>query len=331
MIQRASTEGKSISTIRIISMCMVLVCHIARMIPGMQIINQSFGSATFTFLFISGVLYGCREYRYDIRWFLRQYEKIIVPVAIWTIVLAILNTFLGNPPTFAQLLVNVFGGGLFGAEIQGGGHLYFVSIIILCYAATLGLNKLKNPVLCMVISTVSLSACGAIVVGQYSAGRAFVYINTYVVGFLWARYRKGKSYSCSVISFIILSVLTLGAWVVRLLLNLSGADDSYFYCNILSQHSGALLGVWLFFCLYGFFCRLKYYPTFFKTLDKLSYEVYIVHFCIIVSPLSIMKLPMGVVVNVILAFAASFVLAVLLNFVSALFKRREMNIYQKNC
>jgi len=136
-------DSFAISVIRVTATIFIFLCHFAQEMPSHMIkaMGQIFNVGVVIFFFISGYLYG-RKHIYSFRkWFTKRYFKINIPIVLFIFSLLFV-TFNFNVKSFFCYMLNLQG---FLGEyvIQGAGHLWFVSVLMLCYLITPILQKLK--------------------------------------------------------------------------------------------------------------------------------------------------------------------------------------------
>ena len=134
MIQK---RDYSISAIRCIAMCFIVLCHM------MQYYNMElawwFNVGVQIFFFISGFLYSGKSIENPIGWIGRQFKKILVPYYVFLFVSFTLYLFFVPDISFKS-----FGGSLFCiSTVKGIGHLWFIKYILFCYLITPYLHQLK--------------------------------------------------------------------------------------------------------------------------------------------------------------------------------------------
>ena len=145
---KSAVRHSDITVLRVVSMLMIVLCHIVRyytFIPGHSILAQILDVGVFTFLLISGYLYGLKRRRKFGTFILSRALRIGVPV-ILTLVIDVLALwfFFDERYSFATILCYLFNlqglalvaWDLFNScfvQIQNLGPLWFASVIMLCY------------------------------------------------------------------------------------------------------------------------------------------------------------------------------------------------------
>lgn len=178
----AKNTDWSISALRFFAMVLIVVTHLCQLYSlG---ICWWINSAVQVFLFISGWLFGLRP---DIdgarEWFGRRILRICVPFWLIAIPLLIFDVFFGSAditlPGFVLALACVRSG-----SIPNGAHLWYITVILLCYLVTPLLSALwrRWGFVPLVVAVVVVPLCCRCVVPQG------LWAADYVVAFLIARF-----------------------------------------------------------------------------------------------------------------------------------------------
>lgn len=211
--------------------------------------------------------------------------------------------------------------------IPGLEHLWFISIIILCYVLTLILNivreKAINNKLFYLITFIFLLIT-QIVINYSSLPTAFgARIGAFILGYFIA---CKSQYSISKKLFINTAILTFVTLLVRLYFTYITSINSINLNNLFNQYfvnwQHTLLGMCIFISLYYIF-NTRLNTKDFKLLDiisKYSYEIYLTHQIFILGPLSVLFLSKCMIFNLLIIFTIIFVFSILINKIFICFK-----------
>ena len=121
----------------------IVICHTIcyyTFIPQHEHLGQLFNSGVGIFLFLSGLLYGSKyDKKYDLSFYIGRLKKIWFPVMIWSTLLFVMQ---GCHSVHGLILVLLNLEGLsflnnkvitFSTGIDGTGHLWFITAIMMCY------------------------------------------------------------------------------------------------------------------------------------------------------------------------------------------------------
>lgn len=309
----------SISMIRLLSLIMIITCHM------FQFFNMEIAwwlnVGVQIFLCISGYLYGQRETS-EVTGFLKhRFKKILIPYYIVLIPAGLLQFFFARD----KFSLSHFVAGLFcRTTIDGGGHLWFVGIILMCYVLTPLLNVYRDKYvkgsvsLCLfaIIST----AVATIAFGLFSSAFNPAWICCYIIGYVLGVNQKKKYIKMSLFIAFFTSMAFIGNgiqiyidYVIRL--EFVGIIDTVYgyFCD----YNHAFLGAMMFLIMQNVFSLIAYREkgTLRKVLncsDKYSYEAYLVHQFLILGPFSIMSITPILPVNIVIVICGVSVLTLAL-------------------
>lgn len=146
-------KNVSIQVIRICSMFAIILCHLVQELNNATIAKtgQFFNVGVYIFLFLSGWLYGKKKISNAKEWILGRIRKVLLPMWMFMPFLFLMHTLQG---TMKWKYIPIF---LMDAQywfegLIGGAHLWFVSIIFLCYLIVPFLQK-ANKVWDVIVPT----------------------------------------------------------------------------------------------------------------------------------------------------------------------------------
>lgn len=310
---RSSKKDYGISLTRVFAMFLIILTHFIAQIESISFLSQLTNAAIYTFLFISGWLYGKKNIINFKVWMVNRFKKIMVPIYIWSAIIIAVQFIKGNDISGAKIIIYIFNlQGLLGG-INGISHLWFTTFIGICYLITPLLQKIKkyfvkNSML-QKISMLFIALIFQIGVSLYfneKLGIYLSYILIYMIGYLLSSIWDGQT------SRKVFSVATI-AMIFAIILRLEGKkmyDGSPFYNGVIVSNTQAIIGVYIYICtnkfkiLYQRISVQKWIDYF----DDISYEMYITHYAFIVGPLTIWgtyNLPTSILLVLIASFVSS--------------------------
>ena len=315
-------KNYSISCVRLVSLLLIVTCHIMQYCDF--VLAWWFNVGVQIFLCISGYLYGQRSIS-DIPAFInKRLKKILVPYYLTFVTVAILQFIFVRE----RIDLNRFVGGLLLKKfLSGGEHLWFVPVIIICYAVLILLDRfkekyVKNSDSFFIFSVVS------VVVALVVFGLVFSYYKTdciicYILGYCLGVNDTGKyiPYTFNVVLFSFFAIIGNGLQIyfnyIRKIVIPQGIIELY-RVFLLCNH--VTLGIILFIVLKFLFDKVQFRPKMLAFLDKTdnySYEVYLVHQFMILGPFSLMKIMGFMPINIFIIFLMIVVLAFILKLVDS--------------
>lgn len=239
----------SISIIRGIAFCSIVCCHI------FQYLNIElawwFNVGVQVFLCISGYLYGSKEPSPPIYFYKRRFKKILRPYYIVIIPVCVLYTLYAPDKINCLKIIHVL---LVHGTLEGGGHLWFIATILMCYIITPLLFDLFNRdfskfsffMQCLAVNSVCL-----IFFGLYAPYFNAANIICYVIGFCLGFNEKKQIIKHSSIFLLIsaLTILNFPQIFIDYVLNLNFQGRIQFIYNVFCAFNHVWLGIFLFLLL----------------------------------------------------------------------------------
>lgn len=280
-------KNVNIQLIRIISMFFILFCHFCNEMHNKygNILGQFFNVGVFIFLFISGYLFGKKEIKNIKEWYIKRFCRIFIPVWIWTIIINIVYLIKGQEISLIGVISYVFNlQGFFGAT-EGLEHLWFLSLIMICYLITPILEKLRNMtsssfkyliVLVGIVIVSILVSYSNVKIGRYMFECA-LYIFAYYYSF------NEKKYSLMKIKSWIFIVVIFISMIIRTILK-KYIDTTIIYTNFVVLFTQSVIAISVFFIIkkMKFDIKGQKIISYINNLDEVTFYIYIVHyaFCV---------------------------------------------------
>lgn len=286
----------SISWIRLVATVMIVLCHYLQAYSNG--LAYFFNVGVQVFFLISGFLYGGKEIDFSFDWLKRRFLKIAKPYLVVVAVVAICYLVFDRVDFNGSEFLHAL---LFSGTMKGMEHLWFVPYILVCYTITPYLHALKRVTGGGIFLVIVLYNVVSILTPFHFHSSD---ITCYIIGFLMVgrpyddkRILKRICY-LSVPVAILLNVYIIYA---KIRLQVDFVNDDFYYWLWAYGHSA--LGLALFSMMLLFFKDMKEnWLT--RMSDKYSYEVYLVHHFFLLSPLSLLLLPLPSYCNIILALLA---------------------------
>ncbi len=323
-----------ISVTRIAGMFLIFATHLFLGFYGSSL-GYVFNVGVPLFFIISGYLYGEKEIKEPVIWYFRRFIKICVPMYIFVLPVWLYcfirygarfpYGYILNWQGLSFVFVRIKESFLMLPESMSGiGHLWFLTVIMLCYLLLILVKKSESTDFVKNIkknSKVEVVFCIFIVAAQIALaciGFQIIYFIEFFIGYAMSKksldFKRKKA-------FLMMSVIIAVALGVRLLAR-KFADGTVLYDNIFVVWSQCILALWI----YAFFdFVLSNLPgleqalgksKLINWLDGISYFAYITHYIFIKEPFNLQKYIPNVAVATLVFFVLSFVSAEVLKLVS---------------
>ena len=298
-------------------MVLVIICHIMQ--HEQSPLANWFNVGVQIFLCISGYLYGLAPKRSTIEFYHDRFLKILIPFYI-----AYLSFALVEYVFFREVFdVLRFLCGLFcRAFISGAGHLWYVSLILLCYILTPLLQLYRDRYIKDKKSWALLFCCCILVVsisfGLYNSFFSPAWLCCYVIGFFLG---ANKDYFRSRTLLVLFGILALLSNGVQIYIDYFTTFKFKGYMEtaykFFSDYSHTMLGVFLFLLIKItvdriHWAKMKNLKKVLDLTDKYSYECYLVHQFVILGPCSLMAITKILPLNILLIVLVILLLTVTL-------------------
>ena len=297
-----------IRIIRIISMFMIVICHILQYNKNIFAFWLNVGVQIF--FLISGILYGTKEIDNYKSFWKSRLKKIIIPyyltIVPFFIVTLILHKVYYKP---IDVLYYLTFSQAFNTNITSISHLWFISYILICYLMIPVLNsfdisKDKHFYLKLIALIVSIQALQFLNIHNINP----TYVALFVTGFFFSRrfFKHKYKFKWNII-WCVLSFLTIAGIVVELYfdkLTLSFLLNKFFI--LYKDYVHAILGISLFLLF------MRIIPSknnkLIVYLADISYPVYLVHQIFIFGPYCVLEMKYGILILILLVLFFSNVL-----------------------
>lgn len=294
-------KNNTISLVRVISMFLIVLCHIIgyyKFIPGSGFLGQIFNVGVYTFFIISGYLYGNKIITNFKVWIKKRWCKIVIPVIIVTFIDILLLSIAKENISVMSFLYYFFNiqGLTFISEnifrnlnfkIVNLGHLWFTTIIMLCYCFVPLFQKVKKylnkvGIKYEILMVSILFVLNFIITATFNV--TFIYFIVFYFGYIMSSLELEKN-NISNKKYVFFTFLMMIIQLIRLATK-AHFDQTTFYIAIVGI-SHFILGLWIFITMF----KLRDFSTqkveyianlkLVKWLDRNSYNIYLTHgmFC----------------------------------------------------
>ncbi len=287
------TKKTYISLARILGMFIIVLCHIVPLydfIPANIALGQFFGCGVQLFIFISGYLYGNKIVNDFKKWYFTRFLTVSLPAIIVSLFVILALLMLNQSVSISSIIAYLFDvEGILWInwnfsrmynEIEGLGHLWFTTIIMLCYllvpllqAFTKHISTINSTFILLfsIIGTIL-----SILISKYIMAYDFL---LFAIGYFCGKRAvldriTTKGFVGHTVAFFVCAIMRI---ILRKFL-----DDTFIYSTYVAITRG-VLGTW-FVTLFAYF--YKTFPTqiqkisdssVMNILDKYSYHIYLAH------------------------------------------------------
>ena len=308
----------SLQFLRVISMLLIVACHIAEEIPNNLIVNlaQFLNVGVFIFLFLSGYLYSGKRIDNKKKWLFNKFIVLGIPIYIYVITISIIHVFKNSFELLDCLPYFLFLQ-YFYNHLLGAGHLWFITIIFACYFINIFVltnikeNNYKKVVILLFIFSCLVSAF------NQKIGMLLFYIFAFIAGYYY-RIFQSKINIKEIIWYILFAIGLCIRIVAKIVF-----DGTFIYDCIFVSITQILLTISLFNIITGLVKKLKINNSILiNYLDGLSYFVYVSHYMYMVGPVKLTNISGYLIFDLLIATIASFLSAIILKTISEYFIKK---------
>lgn len=333
----------TISVIRLVAMVLIFMCHLVQISTNSRIRSLAiiFNVGVYIFIFLSGSLYGEKKMNLNrkeiVKWYYKRGIRILVPFYIFILcIFIILNikSYKVEPIEYLLYFFNLQG---LSAGVEGAYHLWFLTVIMICYIVTpllyfLKKNDSKIQLICFIV-TIQIT-CALILGGKLP--RYILYVLLYTIGFFYGNqiktYIKAKKY-------ITFTFITMTCLAVRFLSKLL-VDGTNIYDSIIVLYTQSIFCIWIIQTCEIIMRRnlnIINNENFRSTiifLDSISYEFYITHMIFIFGPLKCINLTgimiIDIIICLIITIISAYILKTLSQYISNTLLRKKSYVLCNN-
>ena len=306
-------QKNAITIVRVLSMLMIITCHI------LQGYNQPsaflFNVGVQIFFLLSGFLYGKIEITSIASFVKKRFVKVYIPFILVVLCCAVIYTIFNIADlSFRNIVPYLFNiQGFIRGGIDGLNHLWFLSVLMACYFVTPIAQKILkyNSVLFIVLGIlVGVVEFGFVQKMQSNAA----WVMLYLLGMFWGK-NENKWIN---IGLIIISLIL--SFVMLYFLKMEYLTDPHMMRYSIGLH--CILALCIVSVLYCSLSKLEIcMPKWLQYCNDVSYEVYLIHHIVILGPLSLLLVTPSKAISIVLVIAITFMLSHLLNRLTHLIKK----------
>lgn len=280
----------SVTYARALATCLIFFCHIL-------FISNNFEASMWLnigvplFFIISAFLMSVKTFgaTWDARYmyYIKRLKSIFPAYLIYVLSIVITLIIIGRSPSLEAVIMYAFGlAGFADESVLGLGHLWFISVLLICYIITPWLYRILNSnvefkKLVITIFLLTLFVL-FILVGYPSYG---IHICTYAIAYIgFFRTRQNISKH----DLLLWSALAIVSSIIRLILDpifMVAEYKIYYYYDALFQPLSRFSVAMALFCLFEYFSRSmtewslshSFLGKSIQSLSNISYEIYLSH------------------------------------------------------
>lgn len=311
-----------ISFCRILGMIMIVVCHIGTAMDNATI-GQTFQVGVQLFLLISGYLYGRKDIDDSGVWLRKRYKKLCIPCYIFIITMIVINLIMKNIIDYRSVVIEALN--LQGyyhiftfmpqiTPIVGTAHLWFITVIFLCYFFTIlvkkGEIKLQEK---NFVKLLFVSFFISVILGIF--GIRIDYFIIYFIGYFISKLeiKQKKGVWIATICMLCGIVLRIS---MKAYCDVNGDNNLYLYVVIPWSYNLIACAIWGYISCFEKIikklCQSKKVAKVVDFFDGLSLFIYITHYQFIDAPLSMVHFTESIFVNVLVSIILILITAILL-------------------
>ncbi len=296
---------------RIVAMFMIIICHLVQEFDNryIQMTSQFFNVGVFIFILISGYLYGTKKIENPKEWLKNRFFKIMIPVYVFMIFIFEWEILVQHHFKIKYVLIYLFDLQFVFGGVQGAQHLWFLTVIMICYMITPILYQKKEKLLKhskIIFAIIAVLAVGLSYIKE-EVGRTFMYLLLYISAYV---YRNNKTDKQRSKMWLILSIM--GLFAVRIVAR-KFWDGTVLYNTIVVCLTQILLAYHIYWLLNEIFKNVKIEGNaLVNHFDTISYYVYITHMMFMTGPVRTMGMAENMFINSVVTIGLAWITGVLL-------------------
>lgn len=315
----------SVEITRIVAMLFIITCHLLQEFDNLICKNlaQFFNIGVFMFFFISGYLYGQKEVLNIKKFYISRFKKIIIPMYIFIVVILLLNFLIKKVFNIKYLIIYLFDVQYIFGGVNGAEHLWFLTIIMICYILLPIIIKHKEHILKINninIYIISILVAYLLSIINTKIALFLIYFTTFLIGFINSNKKKGFQYLSNALIIIIALITRL---IGRKIL-----DGTIMYDIIIVSYTQIIISISIFNIIKRLMIDTKIEHTnkIINYISNISFYIYITHYMFFVGPIRTINLTNNLLINIIITIVLSYISAIILKYIADL----TLKILNKN-
>ena len=304
---------------------MILLCHFCQQKESFwfNAAAQVLNIGVPLFFILSGYLFGQKGVHSPYgKWFLRRLQRLWIPYWLFLLVLAIIYLIKGlNILTWDWLLL-IFGlqGSVVG--VWGAEQTWFITVLLICYGVTPWISKVAEKIdrkhTPYALACLSLFPFLLQMMQPEAISTLLAPVCLYTVAFFIGN--RNVSVNISNLGACIATTVVILSFGLRFILRIF-FDGTMFYSRTVASYTHYAAALAIFYLFAWFFAERK--PThMIKFFGRISFEIYLFHYMFTVGPISLFSATPFWIVNCLLVFGVTFLIATVMNYIGTLIKKR---------
>lgn len=296
-------QSIAISAIRVLAMTLIIACHFAQAYGYTIAFLLNVGVQIF--FLTSGFLYGKIEVTQPLEFYkkrlLRVYVPCILVVAVVMLIQGLIGTWQFN---VRDVLIYVFNlQGFVSTSVDGLNHLWFLSILMICYLLVPWIQRLLNYKPWLLVGVVIVASLVEFLVVQ-KMFYTCAWVVLFIAGMIYGKYESPK------VSLLVLAGAAVVLAGMLPFFRLEHLVDSAWahYCVWLHCGLAVLIFAAIYYLLPKIVLENANLPIL-KQIDKISYEVYLIHHPLIMGPLALLSITPYVGLNIAIILITTIALS----------------------
>lgn len=299
----SQSQSIAISIIRVLAMSLIIACHFAQAYGYTIAFLLNVGVQIF--FLTSGFLYGKIEVTQPLEFYKKRLLRVYVPYILVVAVVLLIQGLIGAWQfNLRDVLIYVCNlQGFISTSVAGLNHLWFLSVLMICYLLVPWLQRFMNykPWI-LVGAVVVVSLVEFLLVQKMYPICAWIVL--FIAGMVYGKYESSKMSLSLMIGAAVLMTGMLPFFCLEHLTDPEWAHYSvWLHCGL-----AILIFVAIYYLLPKFISETANLPVL-KQVDKISYEVYLIHHPLIMGPLALLTVTPYVGLNVAIILITTIALS----------------------
>jgi peptidoglycan/LPS O-acetylase OafA/YrhL len=299
----SQTQSIAISAIRVLAMSLIIACHFAQAYGYTIAFLLNVGVQIF--FLTSGFLYGKIEVTQPLEFFKKRLLRVYVPyIMVVTVVLLIQGLIGAWQFNLRDVLIYTCNlQGFVSTSVDGLNHLWFLSVLMICYLLVPWLQRLLNDKSWLLVGAVIVVSLVEFCFIQ-KMYPICAWIVLFIAGMVYGKYESPK------VSLLVLAGAAVVLAGMLPFFRLEHLVDSAWAHYCIWLHCG--LAVFIFAAIYYLLPKIVLENVnlpILKQIDKISYEVYLIHHPLIMGPLALLSITPYVGLNIAIILITTIALS----------------------
>lgn len=299
----SQSQSIAISIIRVLAMSLIIACHFAQAYGYTIAFLLNVGVQIF--FLTSGLLYGKIEVTQPLEFYKKRLLRVYVPYILVVAVVLLIQGLIGAWQfNLRDVLIYVCNlQGFISTSVAGLNHLWFLSVLMICYLLVPWLQRFMNYKPWLLVGVVVVVSLVEFLLVQ-KMYPICAWIVLFIAGMVYGKYESSKMSLSVLIGAAVLMTGMLPFFCLEHLTDPEWAHYSvWLHCGL-----AILIFVAIYYLLPKFISETANLLVL-KQVDKISYEVYLIHHPLIMGPLALLTVTPYVGLNVVIILITTIALA----------------------